>query len=265
MTIAIEPIIHIAKQAGAKILELYHSGQPLEVAMKENKTPVTEADLAANEIIFKGLRALTPDIPVISEEAKTIPFEQRKNWTRFWLVDPLDGTKEFIHRTDDFTVNIALIEQNQPTIGCIYAPVFDLTYFAQTGQGAFKIEQNQAPVSIQTRNFKEEQTIIAVSRRHSQEAANRMIERLKDLTILRRGSSIKSCLIAEGLADLYPAFGPMSEWDIAAAQCIVAEAGGAVIDEHLQTMRYNVRQTLLNPRLLVVGDPKQAWQSYFKI
>lgn len=262
--IDLKKICEIAYRAGTAILALYKNNISPNIQIKSNKTPVTEADLLANEIIREGLLEVTPDIPIISEEAALIPFEIRNQWQQYWLVDPLDGTKEFIHRTDDFTVNIALIEKGKPTIGVIYMPVFNTLYYGQAGHGAFKKFGGQAPQKISTRKFNPQSFIIAISSRHSSEQVNLILEKYKQAAIIRRGSSIKSCLVAEGVVDIYPAFGPMSEWDVGAAQCIVEEAGGAVLDEQNQPMRYNQQSSMLNPRLLVVGDCAHAWQSFFK-
>lgn len=259
--VLLQTVIQLARKAGLEILRLYQSENDLAVSLKENETPVTDADYVANDIIREGLSLLTPEIPVISEEMAQIPYEKRKNWSLYWLVDPLDGTKEFLNRTDDFTVNIALIENHKPVMGVIYLPVFDTMYYAMQHEGAFKQKTEQEACKIQTRLCPKTPTVMT-SRRHNLQLTQKAIDKLKSCHIVQRGSSIKSCLIAEGLADVYPAFGAMSEWDIAAAQCIVEQAGGAIWDESFQSMRYNKRQTLLIPKLLVVGDTKHSWAKY---
>ncbi len=255
----------IAKAAGRAIMEYYRSPDEVSVNIKLDETPVTEADIAAHKIIKLSLERLIPGVPVLSEEAANIPFTTRSQWQRYWLVDPLDGTKEFIHRTNDFTVNIALIEDNQPILGVIYAPVWDVLYYAIKGQGAYKQTTDHDPYVIQTRAVAEKNFVMAVSRRHGRQRVQQFIDHYKGhASVVSRGSSLKSCLIAEGDADLYPCLGKTSEWDMAAAQCIVEEAGGMMINLELQPLRYNTKQSLLNPPLLVVGDKDYDWQQCIK-
>lgn len=244
-------VLAIAISAGRRILEVYSHG--FEVTQKPDHTPVTEADLAASAIIEKGLKALTPDIPVISEESATIHLKERGCWPRFWLVDPLDGTREFIDHTGEFTVNIALIEGDQSVLGVVYAPVLGLTYYASKGGGAFKRDAIAPPHPIRVRQWPGDETIVACGRAGGGTRFRRLMQRLPNPTHLTLGSALKSCLVAEGGADLYARFGPTSEWDTAAAQCVVEEAGGQILDTQLQPLRYNCREGLLNPHFLVVG------------
>lgn len=260
----INPTLNIAKLAGDVILDFYQHPENITVQIKSDTTPVTEADIAAHEIIKQGLGELTPDIPVLSEEAADIPFDQRQQWSRYWLIDPLDGTKEFIHRTDDFTVNIALIENHLPIIGIVYAPIFDLYYFAARNMGAFKQTGIAPATAIHVRTLPQHEWTILTSRRHGSKQVKKFLTQFNNINVISRGSSLKSCLVAEGAGDCYPCLGPTSEWDIAAAQCVVAEAGGIIIDLQGNQMRYNVKESVLNPPLLIIGDTKHDWLHYFK-
>lgn len=251
-------VIDIARLAGIEILEIYNKG--FEVEQKADKTPLTTADLAAHDIIVSGLKELTPEIPVLSEESEKIPFKIRKQWQRYWLVDPLDGTREFIKRNGEFSVNIALIENHQSILGVIYAPVLAIDYYAWRNGGAFKKEKGKKPVQIHARKLNKQHIIVAGSRSHGSERQQHYIAQLDNATVIPMGSSLKSCMVAEGKADIYPRLGPTSEWDTAAAQCIVEEAGGYMINANTkQAMRYNLKDSLTNPHFLVYGDNAEDW------
>lgn len=251
-------VIDIARLAGTKILEIYNKG--FDIAHKEDKTPLTTADLAANDIIVSSLQELTPEIPILSEESEKIPFEIRRQWQRYWLVDPLDGTREFIKRNDEFSVNIALVENHQSILGVIYAPVMAIDYYAWRNGGAFKKRQGSQPKKIHVRNINQTELIVAGSRSHGSEKQQEYIAKLENASVIPMGSSLKSCLVAEGKADIYPRLGPTSEWDTAAAQCIVEEAGGYLINaETLEPLRYNLKDNLTNPHFLVYGDNSKDW------
>lgn len=254
-------VITLAKQASEKILELYEG--VIKVETKIDLTPLTAADLAAHQILTKGLQQLTPQLPVLTEETETIPFEVRSTWQRYWLVDPLDGTKEFIEKNGEFTVNIALIENHQPVLGIVYAPALNICYFAVRGEGAFKQEQDNAPQKIHVQQQMLTPIKITISRRHGLNKLQGLLQQFNAHTILHCGSALKFGLVAEGKADIYPRLGPTSEWDSAAAQCIVEEAGGAVIDLAGNPLRYNTKASLLNPEFLAVGDVSHNWKKYF--
>lgn len=258
----IEPVIQIAYQAGKKIMEVYDRG--FDVEEKSDHTPVTEADMAAHHIIETGLTELTPHLPILSEESKPLSFAERQQWQRYWLTDPLDGTREFIKRNGEFTVNIALIDGNSPVLGVIYAPVVGALYYAAKGQGAFKQESTESPVEIQVRKHCSDKIIIAGSRSHQTEAFKQFVSRLDNYEIICMGSALKSCLVAEGKADLYARLGPTSEWDTAAAQCIVEEAGGLLTDTSMQALCYNTKDELLNPHFFVFGDRTIDWSQYLE-
>lgn len=258
----LEDVMALAIKAGHEILRIYETDYAIE--HKDDMTPLTEADMAAHHIIDAGLQKLTPDIPILSEESAKIPFRERQQWTRYWLVDPLDGTREFIKRNGEFTVNIALIENGEPVLGVVYAPVIRMSYYARRGAGAFRKENGKPASPIQTRRPCASPVLVAGSRSHRGDSLNAYLERLEDYEVISVGSSLKSCMVAEGSADIYPRLGPTSEWDTAAAQCIVEEAGGRLTDTHMQTLRYNTKDSLLNPHFFVFGDPDRDWSEYLE-
>lgn len=255
-------VIKLAKNAGQEILTIYQQKNP-KIQVKADQTPLTEADLIANQIITEGLVKLTK-WPILSEESVEIPFSERQQWQRYWLVDPLDGTKEFIQKTDEFTINIALVEKNQPILGVIYAPALQLCYFAGLNQGAFKQEKEQAAQQIRTRPYNAQDISVVASRRHGLSQLQTFLNKLGNHTIVQRGSALKCCVVAEAMADIYPRFGPTSEWDIAAGQCILEAAGGAIIDFAGNPLRYNLKESLENPPFLALGDVKFPWQIYLE-
>jgi 3'(2'), 5'-bisphosphate nucleotidase len=256
----LEPVKKVAYQAGRKIMEIYDQG--FKVEEKADKTPLTEADLAAHQAIMVGLTEITPDLPVLSEESKPTTFAERSAWPRYWLVDPLDGTREFINRNGEFTVNIALIDGHEPVIGVVYAPVVGSLYCAARGKGAFKKSELDDPVPIHVRSRCPEKVVIAGSRSHQSSQFKGFLSRLPDYEVISMGSALKSCLVAEGTADIYARLGPTSEWDTAAAQCIVEEAGGQITDTHMQRLQYNTKEELLNPHFFVFGDASIDWSQY---
>lgn len=253
-------VCSIATKAADEIMHIYASDFAIE--QKNDKSPLTAADMAAHETICRNLTDRTPDIPVLSEESADIPLSERKDWNRYWLVDPLDGTREFIKRNGEFTVNIALIEQNYPVLGVVHVPVTGVTYFAVKGHGAFKQQPDVAPEKIKVKSTTLEDITIAGSRSHGNELQKTFIENMKSNKIIAIGSSLKFCLVAEGLVDIYPRFGPTSEWDTAAAQCIVEEAGGIVIDTSFNRLIYNTKDSLINPDFLVIADSSFNWKKY---
>ncbi len=226
---AAKALVEVAREAGKAILEVYGS-EDFGVQFKEDSSPLTEADRRSHEIIARRLKELTPDVPVISEEGAGVPYEQRKDWEIFYLVDPLDGTKEFIKRNGEFTVNIAVIDRGRPSVGVIYVPVQDVAYFAAEEQRAFKQKGTGEPVEIGVSGKLPSDPITAVaSRSHGSEATEKFLERFTVQERTSAGSSLKICLVAEGKADIYPRFGPTWEWDTAAGHAILLEAGGRLI------------------------------------
>ncbi|GAB4300095.1 MAG: 3'(2'),5'-bisphosphate nucleotidase CysQ [Thiohalomonadaceae bacterium] len=254
------PAIEIAIEAGRQIMEVYESDFAVE--HKDDDTPLTAADTAAHRIIDAGLRELTPDLPILSEECAGIPFSARAAWRRYWLVDPLDGTREFVKRNGEFTVNIALVEDHMPLLGIIYAPVLGVYYYACRGQGAWKRDAVNQPVRLQCRRWTGGRAVIAGSRSHRGAALETFLANLGEYELIPMGSALKSCLVAEGKADIYPRLGPTSEWDTAAAQCIVEEAGGRITDTAMQPLRYNTKDSLLNPHFFAFGDSTVDWSQY---
>ncbi|MBK1735545.1 3'(2'),5'-bisphosphate nucleotidase [Halorhodospira abdelmalekii] len=266
------PVRRIAEAAGERILEIYRSGE-WEVSAKPDETPLTRADRAAHEVIAAGLRELTPELPQLSEEGDEVNAQTRRQWSSYWLIDPLDGTREFIKRNGEFTVNIALISRGVPVLGAVHAPDLGVSWAASAPGPAYRFTAchgeelgekqgeergEERGETIQTRRARPPLTVV-VSRSHLDPAVAGLLERLGEHRALSVGSSLKICRVAEGSADLYPRFGPTSEWDTAAAHCVLEAAGGRMVDVGLAELRYNSKQGLLNPDFLAVGDPEYAW------
>lgn len=261
-TLLLPHVIATALQAGARIMEVYTQG--FNVQRKDDHSPLTCADVAAHDTIVAGLSALEPVLPILSEEdAKIIPYAERAQWPAYWLVDPLDGTREFVKRNGEFTVNIALIVAHSPVIGVVYVPMNGDCYYACRGTGAYK-QNGAAPAQrIRVRPLPADTLAVAGSRSHADANFDLFLQNLnRPCQVITIGSSLKSCLVAEGKVDLYPRLGPTSEWDTAAAQCVVEEAGGKLTDIHLQPLRYNTKESLLNPWFLVFGDTQENWTQY---
>jgi len=261
----ISPLKDIIIDAGAAILEVYHSDAPIEVENKSDNSPVTKADHAAHIIIDKGLSALDTLYPVLSEEGGMASFEERGAWQRFWLVDPLDGTKEFINKNDEFTVNIALIDGAEAILGMVYVPVTGVLYYGAKDLGAWK-EVNGEKKQIQAKPIKLNQNLTVVgSRRHGAEALEAMLKtiesKFKSINLVSMGSSLKICAIAEGTADWYPRLALTSEWDTAAAHAVLSAAGGKILDAGLTPLEYNQKESILNPFFHAVGDRDFDWNS----
>ena len=256
----LESVVAIARRAGHEILDVY--GTDFETRSKSDDSPLTEADLRAHRLITAELAQLSPQLPVLSEEAADIAFDVRRQWDRYWLVDPLDGTKEFVSRNGEFTVNIALIEGHRPVLGVVHIPVSDTTYSGIPGMGAWRSEHDRPRLPITVRRAVRPPLRVVGSRSHGNSKLGEALEKLGPHELRPAGSSIKLCLVAEGSADLYPRLGPTSEWDIAAGQAVVEGAGGQVVrisDGH--ALAYNTRDPLLNPDFLAFGDPAiyQRW------
>jgi 3'(2'), 5'-bisphosphate nucleotidase len=247
----LEPVLEIAAEAGRAILQIYDSDFAVE--LKEDRSPLTQADRAAHRIIVEGLNRLAVRLPVLSEESAVSDIEDRRRWERYWLVDPLDGTKEFVKRNGEFTVNIALIEGHKPVLGVVTAPVLGTAYAGSVGSGAFKLTAG-ARAGIEVRRPAAEPLRVVGSRSHASPELHAFLETLGPHELKSMGSSLKICLVAEGEADLYPRLGPTSEWDTAAAQAVLISAGGSMIDLEGLPLTYNARETLLNPYFLALGD-----------
>lgn len=246
------PIIAVAMQAGRAIMAIY--AEPASaVTTKPDNSPLTQADLAADRVIRAGLKELSLGWPVLSEESAQIAYADRCDWQRFWLVDPLDGTREFIKRNGEFTVNIALIEDGEPVLGVVYAPALDVCYFAARGVGAFvrRGTENSQFISVKTHVSGEPVKVVA-SRSHSDARTEALLQNLGDYQCISMGSSLKLCLVAEGVAHIYPRLGPTMEWDTAAAHAVVKLAGGRVCDLNGCELSYN-KPDLHNPEFLVLS------------
>jgi len=246
--IELEDIVFIAKDAGEAIMQIYN--RDFNIEYKDDKSPLTEADLKANDIICSNLTRLYPNIPIMSEENKQVAYDDRKKWDYYWCIDPIDGTKEFIKKNDEFTVNIALIHKNTPVLGVVYAPAIDEMYKAKKGEGAFK---NNQKLPLQTNPNPKEKLFVVASKSHLSPETQEFIDNLetKKIEQVSKGSSLKLCMVAEGKADIYPRLAPTMEWDTAAADAVVREAGKMTYQfEHNQPMVYN-KENLLNPWFVV--------------
>jgi 3'(2'), 5'-bisphosphate nucleotidase len=247
----------LARAAGAAIMEIYSSGDFGETSKSDN-SPLTLADLASHNVIVEGLRSFSRQYPILSEEAADISYVERSQWASFWLVDPLDGTKEFLKRNGEFTVNIALVENGVPILGVVYAPVLDVCYSAARDTGAFVQRGNDAAQAIRAKAHDAESAIkVVASRSHSDARTAALLQKLGNHECISMGSSLKLCLVAEAAAHFYPRLGPTMEWDTAAAHAVVIEAGGMVCDIAEQPLRYN-KEDMHNPEFLVLANSNSA-------
>ena len=255
-----DAVIDIAREAAARILAIYDTA--FDVEHKADASPLTAADLASHHCIVEGLQRLTPEIPILSEEsADGVPTELRRQWPTLWVVDPLDGTREFVKRNGEFTVNIALVDRGVATFGVIQQPVTGALWHGALGAGAFRRE-GDGDIAIQSRSPARGTLRVAASRSHRDTRTEEFMQRMGDTEPMAQGSSLKFCRIAEGGMDVYPRFGPTSEWDTAAGQAIVEAAGGVVVDPRGRPLRYNQRDTVLNGDFLALGDPALPWQTW---
>lgn len=248
-------VMKIAEKAGNEIMRIYESSANKRISYKPDQSPLTVADQKANEIILEGLKNLSVKFPVVSEESNHIDYEFRKIFDHFWLVDPLDGTKEFIKRNGEFTVNIALIEHNKPVLGVVYAPFFKEMFWAAEGEGAFLV-QNKKSEKLCALKFRmtDSQLKIVCSRSHSNTDTLQFIEKFRDPEIVQRGSSLKFMALARGEAHIYPRLAPTMEWDTAAAQIIVEESGGKVVDAGTGTPLVYNKASFHNPFFIAYGN-----------
>lgn len=253
----IEPVVDIAKAAGDRILAVYATD--FDVHSKDDESPLTQADLAAHREIVSALTEIAPEIPILSEEGGLPPFEERRDWQRYWLIDPLDGTKEFVNRNGEFTVNIALIVDHRPVLGVVHVPIRRITYVGCEGHGADRRSDGGAPVGIHVAARSAEPVRIVGSRSHRGASLDTFLEHVGEHELVPMGSSLKFCVVAEGGADVYPRLGPTSEWDTAAAQAVVEQAGGAVLTPDGAPLAYNRKDDILNPWFVVVGAADRDW------
>jgi 3'(2'), 5'-bisphosphate nucleotidase len=255
-------ICSIARAAGAAILEVY--GREYGVELKDDRSPLTEADSVSHELIVSRLSALPDALPVLSEESASEELKTRSTWRRYWLVDPLDGTKEFLKRNGEFTVNIALVDDHQATLGVVYAPALDRLYYGAMGHGAWEERAAGGPRAINVKKTASAPLRVVGSRSHPSGELKDYLDALGTYELKPMGSSLKICLVATGEADIYPRFGPTSEWDTAAAQAILESAGGRMINRAGRPLRYNTKDDLLNPHFLAFGDERRDWLAPFR-
>lgn len=261
----LDRIIALSIRAGDAILKIYNSNDDVNTEIKADDSPVTDADKAGHAVLFRELSSIDTDTPVLSEEGDLPDYETRSSWHRYWIIDPLDGTKEFIKRNGEFTVNVALIENGIPVLGVVHVPVLGVTYAGASGLGALKIDSTgEKHISCRKTPDKDGEAVqVVASRSHGSEAVERCVAKLENFfgSVERKsmGSSLKLCLVAEGEADIYPRLALTSEWDTAAAQAVVEAAGGVVIDTDLKELRYNTKADILNPFFYVLGDRSFDW------
>ena len=266
----LKEMCRIAEAASFEILTVYNSAADIEIEHKADDSPLTLADRRAHELIERELLSFAPDIPVLSEESFQLPFAERQTWSRYWLVDPLDGTKEFIGRNGEFTVNIALIDNGVARLGVVSVPVTGVTYSGindDQAPCAWKAESSGArPIKVAA--MAGQKIRVVASRRHRGERLEEMLATIDKVLgigeVVSIGSSLKMCLVAEGAADIYPRLAPTSEWDTAAAQAILAAAGGEIVDLDFTPLRYNQKESLLNPEFIALGDRAYAWQALLR-
>ena len=259
----LDAVCAVAARAGQTILEIYAHSE-IAVELKDDHSPLTAADRAAHAAIRAGLAELTPKVPLLSEESAPQDLAERRSWSRYWLVDPLDGTKEFLKLNGEFTVNIALIEEHRATLGVVLAPALERSYYGAVDHGAWRRDAGSPPLPIAVREHAAAPLEVVGSRSHPSGELAQYLNALGPHELCPMGSSLKICLIAEGAADLYPRLGPTSEWDTAAAQAILESAGGRMIDLAGRPLRYNTKGDLLNPHFLAFGDARRDWLAPFQ-
>jgi 3'(2'), 5'-bisphosphate nucleotidase len=251
----------LAREAGRAILEVYASS--FSVHEKDDRSPLTDADLRSERLILAGLKRIAPEVPVLSEESVQVPWETRRRWSRLWVVDPLDGTREFVQRNGEFTVNIALVDDHRPVLGVVHAPVLERDYFACEGIGAFRSDAQAAGRPIRVAGRGPGRVRVVGSRSHRGNSLDAFLARVGPHEFVEVGSSLKLCLVAEGQADVYPRMGPTSEWDTAAGQCVLEQAGGHVLRLDGEPLGYN-REDTLNPNFVGIADAGTDWLAMLK-
>lgn len=256
----LDTVAGIAESAGEAILAVYETDFAVEA--KADASPITEADRRANEVIRAALIELPEERPILSEEARAVPWEVRRHWKEYWLVDPLDGTKEFIQRNGQFTVNIALVRSGRPVLGVVHVPVSGITYGGLVGRGAWRRARGEAKQPIEVRPLAGGPVRVVGSRSHRGPDLDGYLERLGPHEMVPMGSSLKFCIVAEGNADVYPRLGPTSEWDTGAAEAVLTAAGGRVVAGDGQPMAYNKGPELLNPWFIASGDGSRDWTRF---
>lgn len=256
-------VSELCRQAGEHIAALYRQSRAPDVTLKADASPVTEADHQSQEILERGLRELTPEWPILSEEKALPPFAERRQWRHYWLVDPLDGTREYINRTGEFTVNIALIESGKPVLGVVGVPMESSVYLGVPGRGAIRLNRGEQRISVSA--LSDERVRLFTGSRHHGKKLARCIEQLQcywpEVERLQAGSALKFCRLAEGLGDIYPRFSPCSEWDTAAGQALLEAAGGEVVDTGFNPLIYNQRESVSSPHFYALGCLTADWKA----
>ena len=263
----ISAVLELAHAAGREIMQVY--AREFAVQEKADASPLTEADLRSQRTILAGLASITPSIPVLAEESAAVPYPERRHWSEFWLVDPLDGTREFVSRNPEFTVNIALIRDHRPVLGVVHVPVKSLDYYGirdggAAGTCAFRRELGQPPQPIRVLTPARRPLRVVGSKSHRGASLDKLLPLLGDHEMVPVGSSLKQCLVAEGAADFYPRLGPTMEWDTAAAHAVLECAGGRVVDLQGADLLYNTREDLTNPHFLAFADTTIDWLGYVR-
>lgn len=248
----IRSVIEIANLAGDAIMDIYNTD--FDYKLKDDNSPLTEADIASNEIIINELKKLDQSYPILTEESSDVKFEERSRWERYWLVDPLDGTKEFLKKNDEFTVNIALIEKNTPIFGVIRVPAKYVTYWGGVNIGSYSKKDNESSKKINVSKRKSTCLRVVSSRSHKNNRLDKCLSNFDSIQDINIGSSLKFCLLAEGKADFYPRLGPTSEWDTAAGEAILKYSGGYLLTIEGKEMNYNNSEALLNPYFIASSD-----------
>ncbi|PID54779.1 MAG: 3'(2'),5'-bisphosphate nucleotidase [Gammaproteobacteria bacterium] len=265
----IAPLLDLCDDAGVLIRRHYHNAQTTQVSYKIDQSPVTQADLDAHDVLVAGLATLTPKLPILSEESSATQYDKRHNWQRFWLLDPLDGTREFIARTGDFSVNIALIDAHKSVLGVLYLPLQNVAYVGVSGERAqlWDLGSDAEPRDLCARALAD-QLVICGSRQgacpQTQQRFMRWCKTQKpELDVLSSGGAMKFCQLADGVADCYPRYLPCCEWDVAAGQALLEAAGGCVVDMQGVPLRYNTRESLYSPHFLAIADPAAPlWRTF---
>lgn len=253
----INPVKRLAMRAGDAIMEFYTHTESMKVELKADQTLLTAADICSNEIIIAGLEQLSPSLPIVSEETLPPSYDVRRTWNRFWLIDPLDGTRGFVGHVDEFTVNIALIDHHRAVLGVIYAPAKKLLYFAYVGGGAFRESGGNPAEPITVSKLNWSCPTIIIGRYRYSKRIDTILSQLGEHKLIKMNSSLKFCWVAQGSADIYPGIGLTSEWDSAAGQIILEQAGGIVVDFNSQSLQYNVKPHWRNPPFLAIGDHRE--------
>lgn len=260
----LDNVLTIAKQAGDHLKAFY--ARSVEVQIKSDRTPVTEADLFVSQFVIEQLQRLTPNIPVLSEEGKKLPLAERQNWQEYWIIDPLDGTQQFIDRTDQFSVVIGLVQQNRPVLGIIHAPILSKTYFAMDASGAFLQENDKTTrlAPIGKKSAENDRLSVAIGVSCSETITQATLPPYTADFIQYGSCSLKAGLVAEGKADCYIRLGATGEWDTAVPEVILREVGGEITDLHFKALSYNQRESLINPPFMMVGDKTRHWPQIFR-